>query len=192
MEFNVPEGLTTDDFVLRPIVAADAEMDHAAVMESREFLRKWEQSGWPEDDFTAAANREDLEKLEQRHSDREAFTYTVMNPAGTECFGCVYIFPPDAPMFATARISAVGDGLWSDYGAAVYFWVRKSRLATETDSVLLDALRIWLAQDWNLEDHLIVTNEQFTQQVEMIERTDLQLRFVFEEPDKPGKFLAYA
>jgi hypothetical protein len=27
MEFDVPEGLTTDDFILRRIVAADAEMD---------------------------------------------------------------------------------------------------------------------------------------------------------------------
>ena len=192
MELDAPQGLTTDGFVLRPIVAADAALDHAAVMESREYLRTWEQSSWPEEDFTVAANREDLEKLEQRHSDREAFTYTVMNPAGTECLGCVYIFPPDARMFATARITAVGDGLWSNYGAAVYFWVRKSRLATETDSVLLDALRTWLEQDWSLGDHLIVTNEQFTQQVDMIEQTDLQLRFVFEEPDKPGKYLAYA
>jgi hypothetical protein len=57
--------------------------------------------------------------------------------------------------------------------------------------VLLDALRTWLAQDWRLGGHLIVTNEQFTQQVDMIEHTDLQLRFEIEEPDKPGRFLAY-
>jgi hypothetical protein len=73
----------------------------------------------------------------------------------------------------------------------LYVWIRKSRLVRETDRVLLDALRTWLTQDWSLRGHLIVTNEQFAQQVDMIEHTDLQLRFEVEEPDKPGRYLAY-
>lgn len=74
-------------------------------MESREYLRTWEQTGWPEDGFAVAANREDLEKLERRHADREAFTYTVMNLAETECLGCVYLMPTNARMFAGAHIT---------------------------------------------------------------------------------------
>ncbi|HEU0164659.1 MAG TPA: hypothetical protein VFQ54_06395 [Thermomicrobiales bacterium] len=191
MESDPPVGLTTPDFILRPIVAADAEMDYAAVMESREYLRTWEQSSWPADDFTVAANRKDLEMLERRHGNREAFTYTVVDPAGTECVGCVYIMPPDARSLTKARITPVGDCRWEDYDAAVYFWVRRSRLAARTDRELLDALRTWLAQDWSLGRHLFVTNEQFTQQVEMIERADLKVRFTIEDPDKPGRYLAY-
>ncbi|NED94017.1 N-acetyltransferase [Phytoactinopolyspora alkaliphila] len=191
LEFDVPEGLTAEDFILRPIVAADAELDYAAVMESKDYLRTWEQSSWPEDDFTVAANREDLEKLEHRHANRQAFTYTMMNPAGTECLGCVYVMSSDSPMFAQARITAVANRRWDDYKAAVYFWVRKSRLETAMDRVLLDALRVWFGRDWNLGGHLIVTNEQFTQQVSMIQDTDLQLRFEIEEPGKPGRYLAY-
>lgn len=191
MKVDVPERLTTDEFILRPIVAADAEMDYAAVMESREYLRKWEQSSWPEDDFTVAANREDLEKLERRHVDREAFTYTVLNPAGTECLGCVYLMPPDARTFTKARITPVGNRHWEDCEAAVYFWVRKSHLATETDRALLDALRTWLAQEWRLEGHLFVTNEQFVQQVDMFEHAGLQLRFAIAGPGQPGRYLAY-
>ena len=191
MESDAPEGLTTQDFILRPIMAADAEMDYAAVMESREHLRVWEQSSWPADDFTVAANRKDLELLERRHGNREAFTYTVMDPAGTECLGCVYIMPPDARMFAKARITPVGDRRWEDNGAAVYFWVRTSRLATQTDRMLLDALRAWLSRDWSLGEHLFVTNEQFAQQVDMIEQANLEVRFTIEEPDKPGLYLAY-
>lgn len=191
LELDVPAGLTTDEFVLRPIVAADAEMDHAAVMESREYLRTWEQSSWPEDDFTVDANRQDLEKLERRHTSHEAFTYTVTDPAGTECLGCVYIMATDARMFAGATITPAADRQWDDYGATVYFWVRRSRLAAGTDRALLDALRAWLARDWKLGGHLIVTNEQFTQQVDMIEHTDLRLRFTIEEANKPGRYLAY-
>lgn len=191
MDIDAPDGLTTDSFTLRPIVAADAELDYAAVMESREYLRTWEQTGWPTDDFTVAANREDLEKLERRHANREAFTYTVMNLAQTECLGCVYLMPTNARMFAGARITPVGDHRWEDFEAAVYFWVRRSRLEMATDRTLLDVLRIWLAEDWNFQGHLIVTSELFTQQVAMIRLTDLQLRFTVEEPDKPGRYLAY-
>ena len=191
MNIEAPDGPTTGDFILRPIVAADAELDYAAVMESREYLRGWEQTGWPEDDFTVAANREDLEKLERRHVNREAFTYTVMNPAETECLGCVYLMPTDARMFAAARITPVADHRWEDFEAAVYFWVRRSRLETATDRALLDVLRTWLARDWSLQGHLFVTSELFTQQVDMIRLTDLQLRFAVEEPGKPGRYLAY-
>lgn len=190
-DLEVPAELVTEDFALRPIRAADAELDHAAVMESKEFLRTWEQSSWPEDDFTVAANREDLVKLEQRHAAHQAFTYTVMDPAGTECLGCVYLMPPDARMYAEGRITPVGDDRWGDYGAMVYFWVRRSRLAAGTDRALLDALRLWLAKDWTVGRALVVTNEQFTQQVELIERTDLTLRFHVEERGKPGRYLAY-
>ena len=191
LEFEIPEGLRTDGFVLRPITAADAELDYEAVMESREYLRFWEQSTWPEDDFTVAANREDLEMLERRHADGLAFTYTVLDPAGTECLGCAYLMAPNAGSFVKSNIIPVGELRWDDFEAMIYFWVRKSQLATETDRALLDALRAWIAQEWGFGRHLFVTNEQFTQQVDMIERTDLRRRFVIEEPGKPGRFLAY-
>lgn len=45
---------------MRPIVAGDAELDYAALMETREYLRLWQQSAWPEDDFIAEAKRKDL------------------------------------------------------------------------------------------------------------------------------------
>ncbi|WP_207782508.1 hypothetical protein [Phytoactinopolyspora limicola] len=90
----------------------------------------------------------------------------------------------------TVRHSPI-DSRWEDYEAAVYFWVRQSRLAVEMDRALLDALRDSLGQDWGLKRHLFVTNEQFTQQVGMIGKSDLQVRFEIEEAGKPGRYLAY-
>lgn len=191
-DFRVPGELRTDEFLLRPIRASDAELDYEAVMESKVFLRLWEQSGWPEDDFTVDANREDLIKLERRHADGESFTYTVMNPTETRCLGCVYIFPTASRLFSRARISAIGGDRWSEYEAAVYFWIRKSRLTDMLDRRLLEALGPWLEHEWHIERHLIVTNEQFEQQVSMIESTDLELRFQLEVPNESGKSLAYA
>ncbi|MEO6398976.1 MAG: N-acetyltransferase [Tepidiformaceae bacterium] len=191
-DVRAPEGLRTDEFVLRPILASDAELDYEAVMESKEFLRRWEQSSWPADDFTVDANREDLDKLVRRHADGESFTYTVMNTTETQCLGCVYILPTTACFFSKGQITALDRAKWSAYEVAVYFWIRKARLADELDRRLLDALGTWLGHDWRVENYLIVTNEQFEQQVTLIEGAGLQLKFRFERPNEPGKSLAYA
>ncbi|MEU6857461.1 N-acetyltransferase [Glycomyces sp. NPDC046736] len=188
---EVPSGLAGDGFVLRPITAADAEMDYAAVMESREYLLGWEQTGWPAEDFTVAANREDLVMLEERHAEGRAFTYTVTDPAGTECLGCVYFMPTDTRAFKAATITPAGGHRWDDYQAAIYYWVRRPLLGTAFDRGLLDTLGEWLARDWRLDGHLFMTSELFTQQVALIARTDLELRFTVEEPGKPGRYLAY-
>lgn len=187
----VPEGLRVQHMALRPITAADAELDHAAVMESREYLRVWEQSAWPEDAFTVAANREDLAGLERRHAERRAFTYTVLDPAATECLGCVYLMPPDARMYDGARITPLDGERWDDVDAAVYFWVRGSRLATGTDRVLLAALREWFRRDWGLDRVVVVTHEDLEQQVTTIEAAGLAPRFLIEERGKPGRYVAY-
>ena len=189
---RAPEGLRTKEFVLRPIRASDAERDYEAVMESKDFLRGWEQTGWPAADFTVEANREDLVKLERRHAAGEAFAYTVADPTDTRCLGCVYVLPTASPWLAKARITALGDDEWSAYGLAVLFWVRKARLADGLDRRLLDVLGPWLARDWRRPNHVVITNEQFGQQVALIAGAGLVPRFRLAYPKQPGDFLAYA
>ena len=191
-DFHAPAGLRTDEFLLRPILASDAALDYEAVMASKEYLRPWEQSGWPADDFTVEANREDLRKLERWHAAGERFTYTVLDPTGTQCLGCVYPLPTGARLFAKKEIAAIDGARWSAYEAAVYFWIRTSRLADGLDRRLLDALGPWLEDAWHIEHHLIVTNEQVAQQVSLIESTGRRLRFRLTDPRQPGKSLAYA
>jgi len=187
----VPESLHTDEFVLRPLTAVDAERDYAALMETRELLRLWEQSTWPADDFTVDDNREDLIGLEQRHAEHRAFTYTVTDPDDTEALGCVYVFPTSAAFLTKATVTAVADDRWADVDAVVYFWVRLSRMAQGMDQRLLAALRVWFRDEWKTERTVFVTNEQFTQQAELLRRTDLALKFVLVEPGKPGTYLVF-
>jgi hypothetical protein len=187
----VPTGLTTEEFVLRPIVAGDAEKDCAAVMETRGHLRLWEQSGWPADDFTVEANRQDLAGLEERHADRRAFTYTVLSPDGLECLGCVYVFPPGASFLAKSTVTALSGDEWADVDVVVYFWARRTQMEKGMDERLLAALRAWFADEWKVARAVFVTNERFTQQVDVIQRADLTLRFDLVEPGKPGMFLIF-
>jgi hypothetical protein len=187
----IPAGLRTPEFSLRPITADDAAADYAALMETRELLRLWEQSEWPADDFTVEDNRADLVDLEQRHSERRAFTYTVVDPDGPDALGCVYIFATSALFLARASVTAVGDDDWAEVDAVVYFWVRRTRMGARTDERLLTALRSWLTDEWRAAHAVYVTNEQFTEQVNLIERTDLTLKFELVEPEKPGTYLVF-
>jgi hypothetical protein len=187
----VPAELRTGEFYLRPIVAGDAELDHAALMETREHLRLWQQSTWPEDDFTVEANRKDLVDLEERHAAHRAYTYTVLDPSGAECLGCVYIFPTTATFLTKSTVTAVGDDEWGNVDAVIFFWARLSRMESGMDGRLLAALREWFAGEWQLERTVYVTNERFEQQRKLIEGTDLHLKFELAEPGKDGKYLVY-
>lgn len=189
---EVPAGVATDDFILRPIAVEDAERDYAAVMASREHLRTWEQSSWPADDFTVEENRADVEMLAQRHARGDAFTYTVTDVQGAECLGCVYLMSTTAGMYAGARITPHTDVRWSDYEAAVYFWVRSRLLGTEVDRTLLQTLRAWLDDAWSLDGHLIVTNAAYVPQFDLFETSDLVRRFTVEERGKTSPYIAYA
>jgi hypothetical protein len=186
-----PAVLKTEEFALRPIVADDTERDYAAVMETRDCLRLWRQSTWPEDDFTVEANRIDVVDLEQRHAAHRAFTYTVLDPDGITSLGCVYVFPTSATFLANCTVTQLGDDEWAEVDAVIFFWARLSQLATGMDGRLLAALRTWFRDEWKLEKTVYVTSEQFTQQVDLLNGTDLNLKFELLEPGTPGKRLVF-
>lgn len=174
------DGLRTDEFLLRPIVAADAESDYAAVMESREYLRIWEGSAWPEDDFTVEANRDDMVKMEQRHLENYAYGYTMQTPDESSCLGCVYVMPADAKGYKDVVAHEVGAMAWADCRATVAFWVRQSRLADGLDGRLLDELMRWFAEDWEIDGVVFTTVANLDQQVALIEATGMQQQFVLD------------
>jgi hypothetical protein len=60
------------------------------------------------------------------------------------------------------------------------------------DRSLLDSVLTWVERDWSLDAAVVMINEQFDQQVAMIEGTDLQRRFEIRLPGDPGTYLAYA
>jgi hypothetical protein len=189
---RAPPGLIAGEFVLRPIREADAESDHEAVMETRGFLREWEGTGWPDENFTVEANREDLLRLERRHSDGESFTYTVVSSAQTNCLGCVYVFPTSAKLFSNALVGRIGQDNWNDFGAAIYFWVRQSRLPDRLDERLVEALDEWLRREWEIEHYLFITSEVAAHQVQLLQRFGRTKRFELSFPNKSRKELAFA
>ena len=123
---------------LRPVSAADTDLDMVAVMGSQQRLfsiygRAW---GWPPATMTAEQDREDL----QHHADdmeaHASFNYALFDPEETALLGCVYIDPPERVGGADAEIS---------------WWVVDDCVGTEVEAALDAMVPRWIAGDWPLE-----------------------------------------
>ena len=122
---------------LRPIRAADVEIDYPAVMGSRERL--WEKYGaawgWPPETMTYEADAQDLAHHEREIAEHEAFNYAVLDESETALLGCVYVDPPDE------RSPAGTDAVAS-------WWVVDDALGTELERTLDDFVPRWLDEAW--------------------------------------------
>lgn len=190
---TAPVGFRTEHLIVRPIELDDVALDYEAVMSSRQSLRIWEQSTWPEDDFTVEDNRADLVKMVERHADGYAFGYTVMPPDESQCLGCIYVFATDANWLEGADVTSLVDAAhWSDVDAVVSFWVRESRVVDGLDRELVEQMRMWFSDAWNLERAVFLTAEGFAQQVAMLDASGLERCFRLVLADDAGTNVAYA
>jgi hypothetical protein len=86
-----------DGYRLRPITAADADLDYPAVMGSQPRL--WSIFGpawrWPPASMTYQQDREDLARHEAEITAHQSFNYALFDDAETALLGCVYIDPAE-------------------------------------------------------------------------------------------------
>ena len=153
----VPDSYITSRLRFVPLTEELVDADLAAVLASREYLRRWSDSPWPEDDFTRADNEEDLRDHRREHEDGVAFTYSVLDARVERVVGCVYIRPlADAletrdvdvstDTVATAVAEIVPDA------AVVRGWIRSDEPPALLEA-LVEASVAWLASDaWGFPD----------------------------------------
>ena len=160
---SIPERLMTDEVLVRPLRATDAEADFEALMSSQEMLREWDQSDWPSDDFTLEENRADLAEHEDEHAARHAFTFTVMDPSEQMCLGCVYVYSLETIL---RHVGASEDELKSvgDFEAYVTFWIRESELSENLDKRFLLQLVEWFDTQWAFQRITLGTNTEDVRQ----------------------------
>ncbi|MFF7637120.1 N-acetyltransferase [Kitasatospora sp. NPDC008050] len=123
-----------DGYHLRPIKAADTDIDYPAVMGSRERL--WSiygpAFGWPPASMTYEADRIDLARHEAEIAAHQSFNYALLDTAQTALLGCVYIDPP-------TRVGADADVSW---------WVVDELVGGEIEEALEALVPSWIAADW--------------------------------------------
>ena len=130
-------GRPADGHHLRPIRAADAEIDFPAVMACRErlFAQYGDAWGWPEDDMTLEDDRQDLARHEREMVARESWDYAILDADETTLLGCVYIDPP-------------GDDCPPGTDAVSSWWVVDAALGTPLERAVAELVPTWLATTW--------------------------------------------
>jgi hypothetical protein len=134
-DFDYPRRLDLDSgHHLRPIEAADAQIDLPAVMGSREALWRvyGEGWGWPPQSLSLEADREDLAHHAEEAQAREGFNYAVLDESEGELFGCVYLYPSDA----------------SDADADVSWWLVDAARGSDLERALDAELPRWFESAW--------------------------------------------
>ena len=169
----VPAGLSTDEFVLRQLRGSDVALDYDAVMASKEMLRVRMGGSWPRDDFTLDENLADLEQHEADFEARTGFTYTVMNPSGTECLGCVYFYPLAEVLRHRGIDASAAAGVRGDEPAAT-FWVHSERVADGLDKRLLASLLPWIAAEFAFPRVLFLAYATDDRQVAILREAGLR------------------
>lgn len=119
---------------LRPIRAADVDLDMPAVMGSQERLWRifgpaW---GWPPATLTYEQDLEDLARHEAEIERHESFNYALFDAGETALLGCVYIDPAE-------KVGADADISW---------WVVDALVDTEIEAGLDAFVPQWLAVSW--------------------------------------------
>jgi hypothetical protein len=119
---------------LRPIRAADTDLDYPAVMGSRQRLwsiygQAW---GWPRASMTYQQDLDDLARHESETAAHVSFNYALFDDAETALLGCVYIDPPEK-QGADAEIS---------------WWVVDGHAGTAVERALDELVPRWIAAAW--------------------------------------------
>jgi len=121
---------------LRPIRAADVDIDYPAVMGSQ--ARLWSVFGevwrWPPPDMSREHDLEDLARHERENEAHESFCYAVLTADGGELKGCVYIDPCEHE-----------DG---DCDAQVTWWITDDAVGTDLEAALDELVPRWMAAAW--------------------------------------------
>ena len=128
--FKVPEKMTHERFLMRPLTVRDVVKDYDAVMHSRKRIVGVFGDSWPSPDLTFEQDLIDLGWHQKEFQRRTSFAYTLMAPDESKCIGCVYIFPSPK----------------KQYDAAVFFWVTDEEYARGLDGILSSFLLEWITK----------------------------------------------
>ena len=164
MKFLLPDPIPTHvegaGFWFEILHPSHVELDFHALMKSKEFLRRWSNSSWPEDEFTLEDNLVDLERHYDEYKEKTAFAYTILNHDKTQCLGCIYI------RHFTSIQSLSPDEVvrLAPFHFFVSYWVIPDIRNFHLENQVFTNLVAWLQTNWHFPSVLFASNRQIPEQ----------------------------
>jgi len=134
-DFSYPTVVpVADGYHLRPIRAADVDLDYPTVMGCQPRL--WsifgEAWGWPPASMTYQQDLDDLIHHEVEIAACQSFNYVLLDDAETALLGCVYLDPPEK----------------QGADAEIAWWVVDDQVGTGLERALDALVPQWIAAAW--------------------------------------------
>jgi len=167
----IPENFIHPLFLFEVLQPKHVELDYQALMVSRNFLRRWSESTWPEDEFLLADNLKDLEWHFEEFKGKYAFTFTILNPSRTKCFGCIYIRPTDS----IRKLSAAEKEKLTPYPYFCSYWVIDEIRSSDLERQILFSLNNWLKTSWQFPNIVFTSNLLISEQNKFLEENGFTL-----------------
>lgn len=180
----IPEYIEHDAFCFEVLHPKHVELDFKALMNSKDFLRRWSNSPWPEDHFTVEDNLIDLEWHYAEFMEKIAFTYTILDQFKTNCLGCIYI----RPVTSISSLSPEEKAKLDPLQFFISYWVITDIRNTQLENEIFIAIRDWLLRDWKFQSVLFVSNSQIPEQIEIYLNNQMKLVLELEEKKRHQQF----
>lgn len=180
----IPEYLECETFCFEVLHPKHVELDFQALMKSKDFLRRWSNSAWPEDHFKVEDNLIDLEWHYEEFKEKTAFTYTILNQEKTNCLGCIYI----RPVSSIRSLSPKEKEKLDPFHFYNSYWVITDIRNTQLEDEIFIAIRDWLLKDWKFQSVLFVSNSQIPEQNEIYRNHQMELFWDLEEKKRHQQF----
>jgi hypothetical protein len=157
---DVQIRLETIDFVVHRQRISDNELDFDAVMSSKEILREWSDSEWPENDFSLEQNGQDIAEHIADHEQNSDYGFSIFTPSEDRLLGSLYlnavgplleIYPTD-PM-TLARLL--------EFDVRIEYWLRAG-VSPDLELRFVRAVIKWLEDAWWFERPVFGSRKDMT------------------------------
>ncbi len=188
---HVPKVCSSSRFLLEPQSLDHAELDYLAVMSSKDHLRRWSFSEWPEDSFTLEQNKKDLEAHVQEAREGLAYGFTIFSPGRDQVWGSLYLNP--IRLFESYYSLTDHDReLFTQAKVEVDYWLLEH---LESDFLFQQeftrAVQQWLRQSWGYETPLWGTRHSLTQRHIVYEALEMRERMRLKSTNPPARFMLF-
>ena len=160
---NLLEGpirLESTDFVVHCQRPSDNELDFDAVMSSKEILREWSDSEWPEDDFSLEQNAQDIAEHIAEHEQNSDFGFSIFSPDEDRLLGSLYLNAV-GPLLENYPTDAMTLAHLLEFDVRIEYWLR-SGVGPDLEMRFVQTVIKWLETAWWFERPVFGTRKDMT------------------------------
>jgi hypothetical protein len=192
-KLDVPIRLETSEFVIHHQRISDNRLDYLAVIDSKETLREWSDSEWPEDDFTLEQNTEDIAGHIADHEQNEDYGFSIFSPNEDRLLGSLYLNAV-APFLENYPTDPETLARLLKFDVRLEYWLRTGT-SPELEKNFVQAVLAWLEQSWWFKHpvfgsrrNMISRRNLFTElgmtEVAALRSKDGKRKFHFHQPEQ--------